>query len=233
MSTNAWQRSTSLRPPDVPCPHCGEESRPPVLASGGGHWNDRGVWRCAGCAKPLAVLSFKPTQVPDGREQIEAAVRLIGVRVPALTRCDQGSVYEILRPYFVAGWCVRDVIRALDYLPDGQPHPGQGVAWSIRESPDKTMWAMLQRLRAWRWRDRPDRENIMRGWWTEMSNAMTVAKEEQDHRAAVREEDWAQQRASARASDGTGRALARRQAEIAAGIANRHGVKRTTGRARG
>ncbi|KXK59799.1 hypothetical protein AWW66_22245 [Micromonospora rosaria] len=169
----------------------------------------------------MASLSFGPTDVPDGRAQIEAAVRLIGVRVPALARCNLGNVYEALRPYFLAGWCVRDVLRALDYLPDGRPHPGQGVSWSVRDSPDKTLWALRQRLRMWRWRDRPDQENIMSGWWTEMSKAMAVAKEEQDHRAAIRDEDWARQRADARASDGSARALARRQAEIAAGIAKR------------
>ncbi|MEH1015345.1 hypothetical protein V6U90_19790 [Micromonospora sp. CPCC 206060] len=179
------------------------------------------MWRCASCARPLAELPFSPTQVPDGRGEIEAAVGLIGVRVPALARCNPDNVYEILRPYFEAGWCVRDVLRALDHLPDNQPHPGQGVAWSVRESPDKIMWTLRQRLRAWRWRDRPDEENIMRGWWTEMSAAMRVAKEEQDHRAAVRDEDWSRQRVSARVSDGTARAMARRQAEIAAGIAKR------------
>lgn len=221
MSSESWDHSTSLRPPSYPCPHCGEAERRPVLGSAGGAWNDRGVWRCASCSRPLAGLSFRPTQVPDGRTEIEAAVRLIGVRVPALARCNPDTVYEILRPYFNAGWCVRDVLRALDYLPDNQPHPGQGVAWSVRDSPDKILWTLRQRLRAWRWRDRPDEENIMRGWWTEMSTAMQVAQEEQEHRAAIREHEWAHQRAIARASDGTARELARRQAAIAAGIAKR------------
>ena len=221
MSIESWENATSLRPPSDPCEHCGEATRKPVLARAGGGWDDRGVWRCSACGRPLARLAFGPTDIPDGRAEIQAAIDLIGVRVPVLARCDPAVVYEILRPYFKAGWCVRDVLRALDYQPDGQTQPGQGVAWSMRESEDRTLWRVRQRLRAWRWRDRPDEENIMGGWWTEMSKAMRVSAEEQRHRAAIRDDQWQLQHAAARTGDGLGRAMARRQARIAAGIAKR------------
>src|SRR5215212_8427275 len=107
------ERTTEYRPSAYPCPTCGAPPEKQTLARvPTGH-----AWRCGYCNNETsASLPFDPKAQPDGKEQIYLAIETLAVYVPILQAVDRDLIYRVVRPYFAAGWCVRDVIYALNYL---------------------------------------------------------------------------------------------------------------------
>jgi hypothetical protein len=215
------------RPSSSPCTTCGAPPAEQVPFRG----PTGEAWRCRRCLQETATsLPFPPHIPPSGKPEIDQAVAALAMLVPVLRPIDDDLVYRVVRPYFDAGWCVRDVVYAINYLPDGQTHPGQGAAWVRSEHPERTLWRMQQRLRKWRFADREDGTDIMRGPYTATSLGMRRAADAQQEKAAARHVEWHRRVEAARMAEHSGaKAVARRQAVIAATLARqakRHAEQR-------
>lgn len=190
MDGSQWQQSTTERPNGEFCQTC--------AASPGDQGLFRGptgpAWHCKGChAVTSAVLPFDPKVPPEGRDECYAAIETLTVFVPIMATIDRELIYKIVRPYFNAGWSVRDIVYAMDYTPDGQTYVGQGAAWVRGEGRDRTLYRLQRRLWAWRWADRADGDDIMDGAYTSMTTAMRIRREEIEQHSAIRAVDWANQ----------------------------------------
>ncbi len=187
------------------------------------------VWQCQHCLTPAEPenLAFDPRQAPSGLEQGMAAIAVLQQLVVGLRHSQEGpldpaDLYEICRPYFNGGWCVRDVIHALNQMPDTTPHPDTG--WNDRLPRKQLLYRVQRRLRQWRWVDRDELDDIMPGGWSEMRHAMTVVSQRQQHHAAERAHQWTDQRRAAYyARGGEGRRAA---LEVASAAANQARLRR-------
>ncbi|MDP9797482.1 hypothetical protein J2S43_005994 [Catenuloplanes nepalensis] len=209
--------STEFRPSSFPCQQCQASPDDQQLVRAPTGW----VWRCRRCHSETGrTLPFDPRVAPDGRETAWAAIDTLKIFVPIIAPIENDLIYEIVRPYFVAGWCVRDLLHAVNYLPDGTTHPGQGVAWVRGEDRDRTLWRLRQRLRRWRFSDREEGEDVMNGPYSTTARAMADLGAGQRARAVARDLEWQQRAAAARSAAHSGaREVARRQAKIAASLA--------------
>jgi len=152
-------------------------------------------WCCVRCHTytPL-ILPFSPLEAPEGREQIEAALKTMAIYLPVLMLVDQKRLYGLTWRFFKAGWSVKDILYALDNTPNDTPHETPAI--NPRE-PETILRRMQPRLRQWVWRDRYEEEeggDIMPGPHTSMRKAMQVRAEEQQVRALSRDIEWVQQR---------------------------------------
>jgi hypothetical protein len=211
-----WASTTTSRPAAGPCEKCNHRSDRQVLIRG-----PRGMeWRCARCHHRTAVaLPFDPRKAPEGREEGNLAIDTLAIYAPIFAPLDRGILYSILRAYFTSGWCVRDVLYAMDHRPSGDSHYESGIAWSRGEPGDKTLARLRDRLWTWRWRDEgsPDRDDIMQGHYTAMRTAMETRRAELLTRQRDRIAEWQQQDQDARrAHDRGASAGARRAAAVAA-----------------
>lgn len=160
--------------------------------------------------------TWPATRPPAGRAQALAAIATLTASVPALRRVDQARLYEILRPYWAAGWCVRDVLAALDAPPAGEPYTGHGVAWTSTDEPDRMLRRVQDRLRAWWLGDGAnDRASIMVGAYTATARAMADRAADQLARATARQLEYDRRHHAAR-PDAPDRQNARRIAAAAA-----------------
>ncbi|GAA1646425.1 hypothetical protein [Actinoplanes couchii] len=186
-------------------------------------WTPRGqVWQCVRCFAVAdlddSAYDFDPRVPPAGRDQGLAAIRVLQRIILGLRHSQEGPVdpedlYELCRPYFHSGWCVRDVIHALNQTPEGTPHPDTG--WADRLPRKQLLYRVLRRLREWRWADRDQDDDIMPGGWAEMRRAMQALAERQQNHAKARDEGWAQRLRESQAGPGLGREEARRAARAA------------------
>lgn len=219
MSDAVWDRSPSYRQSSVSCPKCGAPPEAQVSFRG----PTGNAWRCERCHSQTSVdLPFDPRVAPEGREEAYLAIQTLCVFAPIFSSVDTDLIYEIVRPYFVSGWCVRDVIHAINYLPDGETHPGQGAAWVRGEDRDRTLSRLRTRLRKWRWTDRDEGSDVMHGPYTAMVSAMQRNADMQVSRAGAREAEWhLRATAAENAREAGAPEIAKRQAAIAAGMARR------------
>lgn len=129
----------------------------------------------AAAARPSRLSRERQLDQPPPRAtsaQTDRQARILEVqrRVPATRSVSFKAMRSILRPFFLAGWTVNDVVHAVDYRPDGSlwPHEGsRGVrvpkgwlpyrlsAWvddagTVRRSPSQRVIADGQRLAALR-----------------------------------------------------------------------------------
>lgn len=149
------------------------------------------AWRCKRCHALMLRTDFlfDPRVPPSNREEMELACRVLVQHVMALRPVPLDSLYEVCRPYFLEGWCVRDVLFAMNQDPDGEQYPTGENTWTLEVLPDRTLWRLLTRLRTWRWKDKPEGDDIMAGGWTSMKYAMleSAARQRQAHEAAAEE----------------------------------------------
>jgi hypothetical protein len=131
-------------------------------------------------------------------------------RVRAFHDLDREHLSAVIAPYVEAGWCVDDLLLALNQRPDGGLHE----PWT----PDRVLLRVQERLRVWRW---GENGAVMPGEWTAMRDAMRAAAQAQAARQRQRAADWQQRAAAAQASTGDGLAAAR-QAVAAAAARSRH-----------
>ncbi|GIJ13137.1 hypothetical protein [Micromonospora andamanensis] len=216
MSTD-FERASHYRPSAFPCKTCeAPADKQDLVRAPTGY-----VWRCRRCnSQSSELLPFDPRLAPSGKTEILLAIETLSVYVPILQKIDPDLIYRIVRPYFDAGWCVRDVLYAINYLPNGDTHPGQGAAWVRGEHRDRTLWRMQQRLRTWRFSDKEDGQDIMYGPYTATSSAMEQVAESQKRRATMRTVEWHEQAEAAKQAHHSGaKEVARRQAAIAARLA--------------
>ncbi len=188
----------STPPPDAPCLIC--EAYTPRQAVSTPHGR---VWQCKRCLTSAEdeMYEFDPRKVPSGREQGTAAVRVLQLLVIGLRSTQDGpldpdDLYEVVRPYFEAGWAVRDVIHGLNQMPNGGTHPDTG--WNDRLPRKQLLYRVRRRLREWRWTEREDGDDIMPGGWSEMRNAMNAVARRQREHAQARDSIWHEQQATAR-----------------------------------
>ncbi|MFG3710865.1 hypothetical protein [Micromonospora sp. NPDC047730] len=219
-------------PPPAYCELCKMGTQKVVTSTPHG-W----AWQCRRCMTICDEhrWEFDPTVAPDGRAESMLAIKtlqqlVIGLRQGQEGPIDPEDLYEVVRPYFAAGWCVRDVHYALSHLPDGEEHEDSG--WNSRLPRKYALYRVRRRLRAWRWSDREDsdEDHVLEGGWTSMRKAMErAAREQAAHRAEI-ENDWHMQRTAARAAvNGGGRATAQ---AVAAGIAARSRLRKSQSRER-
>ncbi|MFG3558657.1 hypothetical protein ACGGAQ_30220 [Micromonospora sp. NPDC047557] len=200
-------------PPPAHCETCEQGTQKQVVTTPYG-W----AWQCKRC---LAVsdenrYEFDPTASPDGRTQGLKAVRtlqqlIIGLRNSQEGPLDPDDLYEVIGPYFRAGWCIRDVHHGLNYLPNGALHPDSG--WNDKLPRKQLLYRVKRRLQQWRWAERNEDDDIMDGGWTAMRNAMGVAAQRQRERQLDSEYAW---HAKAREAKATGRGSGLEAARAAA-----------------
>lgn len=209
-----WQSASQHRTAG-PCPACGAQWQRLV-----NELTTRPAWRCARCNRTTEIeLPFDPVQAPEGKAEGYLAIATIAIYVPVFAKLDQDAVWRILRGYFTHGWCVRDVLHAMNYLPDGRTHSAPGVAWQPDELADKTLTRLMFRLRTWRWGDvdHADGQDIMAGPYTAMTQAMRARADQQVLHAAHRAAAWRREAEAAQtARDRGAPAQARRVAALAA-----------------
>ncbi len=217
-------------PPDAPCLTCQTYTpRQAVVTPRGA------VWQCKRCLTPAEEESyeFSPRRVPSGREEGVAAARVLQLLVVGLRHSQDGpldpaDLYEVLRPYFNAGWCVRDVIHGLNQTPAGTVHPDSG--WRDRLPRKQLLYRVRRRLWEWRWADRDEDDDVMAGGWSEMRHAMRYAAQRQEEHGQARDAIWHEQVAAARqASNSPARRAAR---AVALGAAARSRQERAAAQTR-
>jgi hypothetical protein len=60
--------------------------------------------------------------VPKNRSEALAAAQAMQERIGLLRRLSAEHLRHLARPFWAAGWLPRDVLRAIDYAPDGRQH---------------------------------------------------------------------------------------------------------------
>lgn len=199
MSFDGWASTTTRQPDPGPCEKCHGPGREQVVIHG-----PQGLeWRCRRCFNRTRVdLPFSPTAAPEGRQEGHLAADTLAIYVPIFAPINRESIYLILRAYFTADWCVRDVLHAMDYLPSGGNHFDRGKAWVRGEPVDTTLARLRDRLHQWRWgaEGNPDRDEIMAGPYTAMVAAMQTRADGLKQRQAARETEWHQQEHAAQQS---------------------------------
>lgn len=220
----------STPPPDAPCLTCRTYTPRQAVQTPQGK-----VWQCKRCLTHAEdeTYEFSPRHPPSGREQGTAAVRVLQLLVIGLRNSQDGPVdpndlYEVIRPYFDAGWCVRDVIHALNQQPSGEAHPDTG--WTDRLPRKQLLYRVRRRLREWRWADRDEADDIMPGGWSDMRRAMHAAARRQQEHAQARDAMWHEHQASARQAWSSSARIQARQ--IALGAAARGRQLRAEGERR-
>ena len=166
-----------------------------------------------------AASQFPANQAPDGRSEALAALDTLCRTVPALARCNRAKLYEVCRPFFAAGWCVRDIQGAMDASPDGTAYFGGEVFWTSTDEPDRMLHRMASRLRAWRLTDAE--QEIMVGPYTAQARAMMARAEDQRFRASIRQIEY-DERARVTASGCAGRVAAQYVAEMSTQAGRAH-----------
>jgi len=105
--------------------------------------------RARGAAKPThppenrPLTSWSPQRRPATRPEMVAAAATAQALCPPLRRTTAPWVTALLREFWLAGWTLRDTLRALDERPDGTPWPHTA---DVRHVPG---W-VRSRLAAWR-----------------------------------------------------------------------------------
>lgn len=79
-----------------------------------------------------------------GAERLSAA-QTIRVVSPVARRVSDRHVRSLIRPFMVAGWCTRDIVHALDFMPDGEAHR---YAYNAADLRSPGGW-IAHRLRLW------------------------------------------------------------------------------------
>jgi len=207
-----WAAFTGAAPSGRPCERCRAVTEQRLADAPQGQ-----VWSCRRCGGTGgAEYAFDPRRPPRGAEETGAAVRCLVQHVPALRPIDPDVLGPVVEPYFLAGWCVRDVVLALDRRPDEEPHETGSSTWTTGQPPDRTLWRVRERLKVWRWAEGDRSGTIMPGDWTTMKYAVAVTNQAQRDQQRARDDDWHQRQVAARAATGAGLAEARRAATTAA-----------------
>jgi hypothetical protein len=194
------------------------------------HTGEPERWCCNRCyTYSPVVLPFTPIEPPYGGAQILAALKTLAIYAPVLLKVDEDLLYRVTWKFFNAGWCVRDILRAIDYRPDDSPH--ETAAINMRDPGELIAGRIQTRLREWTWRHRFDDEGgVMPGPYTAMRKAMRVRADEQKVRAFLRGVEWSEQeRLAQEARERGAPASVRQQVAIAcelAKIARREGDRR-------
>jgi len=89
------------------------------------------------------MTSWSPAERPATRPEMAAAAATAQTLCPPLRRTTAPWVTALLREFWLAGWTLRDTLRALDERPDGTPWPHTA---DVRHVPG---W-VRSRLGAWR-----------------------------------------------------------------------------------
>ena len=89
------------------------------------------------------LTSWSPGRRPATRPEMAAAAATAQTLCPPLRRTTAPWVTALLREFWLAGWTLRDTLRALDERPDGTPWPHTA---DVRHVPG---W-VRSRLAAWR-----------------------------------------------------------------------------------
>ncbi len=174
------------------------------------------------------VLPWEPNVAPEGRREGHLAIDTMAIYAPIFAPIDREAIYLVVRPYFAAGWCVRDILHAIDYRPDGTGHRDTGIAWVRGEPHDQTRARLMFRLRMWRWgeADTSDGKDIMTGPYTAMTAAMKARGEALKAEQAARRAVWDREAEHAQtAIDRGASAGARRAAEVAAVLGRQRRAK--------
>lgn len=127
---------------------------------------------------------------PSSKDERVLACREWARRVPALSKISDKHLRFLAKDFFASGWTVRDLITALDSLPDGRAH-GQLVAgqWVPYSGADGIPAARLGHWVNWRlnaWRDNgavvesPTQTGVRRA---------TAAKKQQQAQQRARDEE--------------------------------------------
>ncbi len=189
-ANDEWARYSREAPEDWYCDIC-QAVTPQTLTEA----PQGAALRCARCnTSTVPLWLFDPRAAPDGKEESMLAVQVLQQHVIALRRVNQTEIYEAVRPYFNSGWCVRDILWAMERQADGEDY-NEMEAWHPREPPQKLIWRLRKRLLAWRYADHED--GILAGGWAEMRQAMAAAATEQKLRQLDRDDEFALRRRNA------------------------------------
>lgn len=210
-----WENTTLIRPLDEPCPQCGGSSAYHFLTT------DRRRWLCGRCHQVVNMADppFDDRQCPVGRVEGFEAIETIKLMVPVFLKIPTEGLYKELGPYFRAGWCARDVVYAINYLPDGSTQWGYGTSWTAAETRAQLLYRIRLRLLKWRWSGEDDLEHkpgdIMDPPYTMMVALRRLQQQELADRAAIRTSKWYQQLEEARRANPSLVATARQIAQAA------------------
>lgn len=127
-------------------------------ASGGGRWS--------------------PHKRPRTRAERLAAAEIAQTRVIALRRCSTRAVRHALRPWFLAGWTVADLVWALDHDPDANPR------WQTRDVRHPLGW-LNSRLKPWQGLEPPSRKREQERAALRAAQLEERARREADRAGAV------------------------------------------------
>lgn len=206
-----WAAFTATPPSGRPCERCWEVTDQHLVDAPEGQ-----VWACRRCGDTTgADYAFDPRRPPAGPAEVGAAVDCLVQHVMAMRSVGRGLLVPIVAEFFQAGWCVRDVVHALNCRPDGELHETGSATWSLTELPDRTAWRIRERLNVWRLSAVDGPGEIMRGEWTATKLAMAGTYRAQADRQRERDDDWHQRQAAARAATGAGLVSARQAAAAA------------------
>lgn len=89
--------------------------------------------------------AWPATAVTCGKRDRWAAATALRNTNPVLARISMKHLASMARPWLQAGWCIRDLLHALDHRPDGTPHP---YAFAINDIEYPPGW-VAARWRAW------------------------------------------------------------------------------------
>lgn len=147
-------------------PTCSLEERTPFTrardenqaASGGGQWN--------------------PHKCPRTRAERLSAAEATQARVIALRRVSSRAVRHRLRPWFLNGWTVADLVWALNHTPDAKPR------WQTADVRHPLGW-LTARLKAWEGHDAPSAARAQERAALRAAQLEERARYEADRAAAV------------------------------------------------
>jgi hypothetical protein len=216
-----WASFADAPPADRPCETCGTVTEQQLSEGPSGS-----SWCCRRCGRNTGHDHvFDPRRPPAGDEEFTAAADCLVQHVMALRTVGPVRVLPAVRDHFAAGWCVRDVVHALNYRPDGEHFGHDTGVWSVQEAPAKTLARLTSRLAVWRWSEGGEGTAgaVMPGEWTATRQAMSAAARAQAEARAGHDAEWHERAAAAAESDGRGAAAARM---IAAAAASRGRLRR-------
>lgn len=157
------------------------------------------------CTVPAdRTLPTWPSHVtPSSKDESVLAGREWARRVPALGKLSDKHLRFLAKDFFAAGWTVRDLITALDTLPDGRAQ-GQIVdgRWVPYSGADGIPAARLGhwvnwRLNAWR-----DNGAVVESPTQKRQRRAKTAKAQQAAQQRAREEEWQQKKAELATPEG-------------------------------